>query len=105
MGLNEVLLSQLIQVVQDPIRRQTAEDLSAEHAPQHGHQQTSRNTLSHHITHHQGPTTSFPTAPDQLRPSRNEVVVITSHLKSRSAACRQFHALNHWAVIRQQLSL
>ena len=105
MGLSQILLSQLVQVVQDSIGWQSAEDLGPKHASQHGHQQASRNTLSHHITHHQGPTAPFPAAPREFRTGRNEVVVITAHLKSRSAAGRQFDSLNHRAMIRQQLCL
>ena len=104
-GLGQILLSQLVQVVQDSIRWQSAEHLGPKHASQHGHQQASRHTLSHHITHHQGPTPPFPTAAREFRTGRNEVVVITANLKSRSAACRQFDSLNHRAMIRQQLCL
>ncbi len=104
-GLREVLLGELVEVMKDAIRWQSTENFGAEHPAQHGHQQTSGNTLSHHIAHDQSPATTFPSTTDEFRTRGNEIVVITTHLKRWTASSGKLHALNHRTMIGQQLSL
>ena len=105
MRLRKVFLRQLVEVVENPIRWQTAENLSAQHPAQHRHQQTSRNAFAHDIAHHQRPATPLTASANEFRTGGNEVVVVTAHLKSGPTARGQFNALDHRATIRQQLRL
>ena len=50
--LGEVFLRQLVEVMENSIGWQTAENLSAQHPTQHRHQQTSWNAFAHDIPHH-----------------------------------------------------
>ena len=104
-GLRQVLLSELIEIVKNAMGRQSAQHLGPQHAAQHRHQQSGRNALAHHISHHQSPATPFTTTSDQLGTRRDEVVVIPSNLKRRSATCRQLHPLDDGTSIRKKLSL
>ena len=91
--------------MQDAIRWQSTKNFCAEHSAQHRHQQTSGNTLSHHIAHDQCPATTFPSTTNEFRTRGNEVVVITTHLKRWTASSGKLHTLNHRTVVGQQLSL
>ena len=105
MRLRQVFLRQLVEVVKNPIRWQTAENLRAQHPAQHRHQQTSGHALAHDITHHQGPATPLTASTDEFRTGGNEVVVVTAHLKCRPTARGQINALDHGATVGQQLGL
>ena len=104
-GVGQILLGQLVEVMQDPIGGMAAQHLGPQHPPQQGHQQTGRHPLAHHIAHHQGPAASLPGATEQIGPGGDEVVVVAAHLEGRPAARRELHPLNHRASIRQQLGL
>ena len=103
--LREVLLGELVEVMKDAIGWQSTENFGAEHPAQHGHQQTSGNTLSHHIAHDQSPATTFPSPTNEFRTRGNEIVVITSNLEGWTASSGKLHTLNHRAMIGQQLGL
>ena len=81
------------------------EHASAQHAPQHGHQQAGGYPLAHHIPNHQRPTPPLPAKALQLGLGGDEVVVVATHLKGWPAAGGQLHPLNQRTIIRQQLCL
>ena len=104
-GMGQVLLGQLVEVVQDPIGRVAAQHLGPQHAPQQGHQQASWHALAHHIADHQGPPGRRGPWARTLGLGGDEVVVVASHLKSSAAAGRHRDPPNQRTTIRQQLGL
>ena len=104
-GVGQVLLGQLVEVVQDPIGSMAAEGLGPQHAPQQGHQQPGGHPLAHHIPHHQGPAPPLSPAPQLPGPGGDEVVVVAAHLEGRTAAGGQVDPFDHRAVVGHQLGL
>ena len=105
MGVGQILLGQLVEVMEDAIGGEPREHLSPQHAAQQAHQQAGGHPLAHHIAHHQGPAPLLTAAALELGPGGDEVVVVAPHQVGRPAAGRQLHPLDHRAVVRQQLGL
>ena len=103
--LGQVFLGQLVEVVKDALGGMAAQHLGPQHAAQHGHQQTCRHALAHHIAHHQRPAGLFAAAAQQLGAGGDEVVIVTAHLEGGAAAGGQLNAIDHRTAVRQQLGL